>query len=517
MRSKWFFMGVVVVLGLMGCNPAGASITPEPSIREDDETEAAVESPEDFFGVHIRLENRMEEIEQADLSYPHQSERFVAIGAGEITEYRTFEYAYQSIGMLIEVGEESWIIEGLDYVGEVDNPITAGYYTVVLERSNGNVLTDLRPDTRPGIIDPIIARLEAGGATITHQPSVQRANVFEQLSGETLAWREIFFIEEERVDVYVFESVAEAERVAGMVMPNGNLSYAVDGGEVQQTMDSGMGAPLFWWQSDRYLYFYEGLDADLPHILTLTTGAEPLNQWLSAGAETVQIRVQNGSGVAFEGMVVNFVGQEVDYGMVPAGQSTAYETISEAYHYASFRIEAEGEVYEIMAIDYVGETPLPAGNYTYVFDIDSGNAQQAVFNDTLQPILTDLVDQDWYWVRTELADGGEFVPSQAGNRAPYIHFTTDISPNQGEVGYVLTGHAACNGMFGTYLPNNYNAFILPLIGQNETLCAEEVMETELAFMGYLNGIIFYYFEGELLQLFTGSGDVLIFSREPAGG
>lgn len=511
MRNKWIFVWILLLVLLVGCNPAGTTITPEPPAER---LEPPLEFPANFLDVHIRLENRLgEKIDTADLVYPEKTEQFAGVAIDGVTEYRTFDYAYQSIGMVIEMGDESWILEGLDIAGELDNPITAGYYTVVLERAGDNVLADLRPEPRPELLSSAIFHLEEAGATVEHQMSTQRRNVFEELTGETVALREILFVDGERVDVYVFESSAEAERLAEAVQPNGSLSYTHNGETITRAMDSNMGAPLLWWQSGHYIYFYEGLNEGLPHMLTLAFDTEPLNQWLTTGGEAVEIRVQNMSDVDFDSVVINFVGQEVDYGSIPAGQNTAYQTVDGAHHYASFRIEASGRTHEAMVIDYVGEVPLPAGNYTYLFDIVDGNPIQTVFNDSDWPILTDLVDKDWYLLRADLADGSEFIPSLAGDRPAYIHFMTEISPNQGDVGYLLTGHTACNGMFGTYLPNNYQSLFLPVVGQNETLCADEVMETERFLNNALNGILFYYIEGDALQLFTESGDTLFFGLE----
>ena len=54
---------------------------------------------------------------------------------------------------------------------------------------------------------------------------------------------------------------------------------------------------------------------------------------------------------------------------VTANASTAdtfiYQTFDLAYRYAFVELEIDGKTYTLQPIDYVGETPLENGNYTY--------------------------------------------------------------------------------------------------------------------------------------------------------
>lgn len=48
-----------------------------------------------------------------------------------------------------------------------------------------------------------------------------------------------------------------------------------------------------------------------------------------------------------------------------AAKKTDYKVFESAYGYAFIELEIGGKTYTIQPIDYVGETPLEDGNYTY--------------------------------------------------------------------------------------------------------------------------------------------------------
>ena len=79
----------------------------------------------------------------------------------------------------------------------------------------------------------------------------------------------------------------------------------------------------------------------------------------------VAIRIANESGVHFDRVDVHFPGVTVEYGGIPAGVTTDYRTVDVAYRFATTEVEVNGHVYRIQVIDYVGETPLRDGRYTY--------------------------------------------------------------------------------------------------------------------------------------------------------
>jgi hypothetical protein len=54
-----------------------------------------------------------------------------------------------------------------------------------------------------------------------------------------------------------------------------------------------------------------------------------------------------------------------------AGERTAYSYLSRSYRYATTEVIAGGDTLRIQAIDFVGEEPLSAGSYTFVYDINA--------------------------------------------------------------------------------------------------------------------------------------------------
>lgn len=92
------------------------------------------------------------------------------------------------------------------------------------------------------------------------------------------------------------------------------------------------------------------------------------------GAETetelVLLRVENASAVDFSSVTVAFPGAALSYGAVPSGGASAYREVETAYSYAAVGIQAAGETYTAVPYDYVGETPLAVGRYTYVLGLD---------------------------------------------------------------------------------------------------------------------------------------------------
>ncbi|MGB5435568.1 MAG: hypothetical protein WBM98_06740 [Maribacter sp.] len=84
----------------------------------------------------------------------------------------------------------------------------------------------------------------------------------------------------------------------------------------------------------------------------------------------IQIRVKNVSSVHFDTIQVGGDGM-VHTNVAPDSYSDylEYET---AYSYAYINISTDGETYVMQPIDFVGETPLFLGYYTYEIGIDEG-------------------------------------------------------------------------------------------------------------------------------------------------
>ena len=83
----------------------------------------------------------------------------------------------------------------------------------------------------------------------------------------------------------------------------------------------------------------------------------------------VNIRVANESSFPFSDVEVVFPQDSVDYGAVPADGTSEYRRVTQAYSYALIIVQVGGEELRLQPIDYVGETELPAGRYTYALNV----------------------------------------------------------------------------------------------------------------------------------------------------
>ena len=83
--------------------------------------------------------------------------------------------------------------------------------------------------------------------------------------------------------------------------------------------------------------------------------------------EEVNIRVRNVSELIFD-MVQVGEADKVHENVSP-DSFTDYLQYEEAYSYAYIEIQSGTETYVLQPIDFVGETPLPKGLYTYELNI----------------------------------------------------------------------------------------------------------------------------------------------------
>jgi len=89
--------------------------------------------------------------------------------------------------------------------------------------------------------------------------------------------------------------------------------------------------------------------------------------------QSVNIRLSNISDFDFKNIIVNTSTGNVAYGDLNSGKVSEYKTFELAYNYAYIEVYIDDQRCAIQPIDYVGETPIKNGNYTYELDID-GNA-----------------------------------------------------------------------------------------------------------------------------------------------
>jgi hypothetical protein len=111
-------------------------------------------------------------------------------------------------------------------------------------------------------------------------------------------------------------------------------------------------------------------------LLALVAGGCTSVQESAAGG--IEIRVANRSDRNFDQVDVTFTSDKVSYGSVAKGATSEYRSTPKAYRYALVVVTAGGESFRFQPIDFVGETPLAPGRYTYALNIDPNDRQVTI-------------------------------------------------------------------------------------------------------------------------------------------
>ena len=85
--------------------------------------------------------------------------------------------------------------------------------------------------------------------------------------------------------------------------------------------------------------------------------------------EITLIRVKNISSNDFSDVIVNTSGGQNNYGNIISNEVTGYKSFDFAYSYAFVELKINNDTYTVQPIDYVGETPIKPGKYTYQIDV----------------------------------------------------------------------------------------------------------------------------------------------------
>lgn len=108
--------------------------------------------------------------------------------------------------------------------------------------------------------------------------------------------------------------------------------------------------------------------------LTLLVSAIACMAAEEPGSSTaVRIRIANISEVPYSDVTIRFPRQTEDYGDLAPGAISEYRDVEVAYKYASVTLTANGRMHRALAADYLGETKLEPGAYTYTLDLDRGS------------------------------------------------------------------------------------------------------------------------------------------------
>lgn len=84
---------------------------------------------------------------------------------------------------------------------------------------------------------------------------------------------------------------------------------------------------------------------------------------------TPEVRVENRSTLVFDEVRYWAANNELTYTDLGAGSASPYVEASGAYGYTTTMVVVGSDTLRLQVIDYVGETPLADGRYTYVLDV----------------------------------------------------------------------------------------------------------------------------------------------------
>ncbi|WKK77950.2 hypothetical protein QYS49_13295 [Marivirga salinae] len=97
----------------------------------------------------------------------------------------------------------------------------------------------------------------------------------------------------------------------------------------------------------------------------------------------VNIRLANTSNFDYKNIVINTTTGNVRFGALDSGEYSEYKVFEKAYRYAYVELEINGNTLKLQPIDYVGETPLKNGKYTYEIYTDSPDQEYGSLGITL--------------------------------------------------------------------------------------------------------------------------------------
>lgn len=97
-------------------------------------------------------------------------------------------------------------------------------------------------------------------------------------------------------------------------------------------------------------------------------------------SKTLMFRVRNDTKVDFARVQAGFPDKTtIDFGSVETGQNSDYRQVGGIYGYSYLRIRlADGRELDFQPMEYVSETPLAPGRYTYVLGIDGKGLKAAI-------------------------------------------------------------------------------------------------------------------------------------------
>ena len=84
-----------------------------------------------------------------------------------------------------------------------------------------------------------------------------------------------------------------------------------------------------------------------------------------------KLRITNQSAFPIHNLSVRFPDERIVFGDVLSGATTAYQVVSRGvYRYAAYEIELDGQAYQQVPYDFMGESPMNGSAFTYILSFD---------------------------------------------------------------------------------------------------------------------------------------------------
>ena len=113
-------------------------------------------------------------------------------------------------------------------------------------------------------------------------------------------------------------------------------------------------------------------------LLSVLTACTTQNALATTTPDLQQLRITNSGDTDIVGLVVLFPGSSpnaeasrVEFGNIPAGQTSEYQNVpSGVYRYAAYEYVLDGREEGQFVVDWVGETPMVGKKFTYQLELD---------------------------------------------------------------------------------------------------------------------------------------------------
>lgn len=107
-------------------------------------------------------------------------------------------------------------------------------------------------------------------------------------------------------------------------------------------------------------------------VLTAFTLMSCMDSIKCKDAEPVKIKLKNTGTVNFIKVEISYNDTGAVFENIAPGEETAFKTFGLAYSYGYVEATTAEKVYKLVPIDYVGECPIPKGEYRINLKVEEG-------------------------------------------------------------------------------------------------------------------------------------------------